>query len=127
MSCHVLSFIRLITSTCSQPLPPCGSSVFLAEYQYGNSFYSFEAGLAHVIFLNPYTASDVLSPQYQFLLADLSLVNRQHTPWIIGRCLYVITYLITYLLTYLLTNVITRLSLTRPHHHDTTVAIVIVI
>jgi hypothetical protein len=32
------------TPTPSQPEPPCGSSEFLADYQYGNSYYSFEAG-----------------------------------------------------------------------------------
>ena len=37
----------------------------------------------HVIFLNPYARSDMLSSQYQFLLADLSRVNRQLTPWIV--------------------------------------------
>ena len=32
------------TPTPSEPLPPCGSSVFLADYEYGNSYYSFKAG-----------------------------------------------------------------------------------
>ena len=56
------------TPTPSEPEPPCGSSVFLAEYEYGNSYYSFEAGQVHVIFLNPYAASHMLSPQYQVIL-----------------------------------------------------------
>ena len=61
----------------------CTPSVFLSEYNYGNSFYSFEAGLVHFIFLNPYTPSHSASKQYQFVRDDLLSVNRENTPWIV--------------------------------------------
>jgi Calcineurin-like phosphoesterase len=61
----------------------CTPSIFLSEYNYGNSFYSFEAGLVHFIFLNPYTPSDNTSKQYQFVIDDLLSVNRVKTPWIV--------------------------------------------
>ena len=61
----------------------CAPSVFLSEYNYGNSFYSFEAGLVHFIFLNPYTPSDNTSKQYQFVRDDLLSVNRVNTPWVV--------------------------------------------
>ena len=61
----------------------CTPSVFLSEYNYGNSFYSFEAGLVHFIFLNPYTPSHSTSKQYQFVRDDLLSVNRVNTPWIV--------------------------------------------
>ena len=61
----------------------CAPSIFLSEYNYGNSFYSFEAGLVHFIFLNPYTPSHNTSKQYQFVIDDLLSVNRVKTPWIV--------------------------------------------
>ena len=61
----------------------CAPSIFLSEYNYGNSFYSFEAGLVHFIFLNPYTPSHNTSKQYQFVRDDLLSVNRENTPWIV--------------------------------------------
>jgi Calcineurin-like phosphoesterase len=61
----------------------CAPSVFLSEYNYGNSFYSFEAGLVHFIFLNPYTPSHNTSKQYQFVRDDLVSVDRESTPWIV--------------------------------------------
>jgi acid phosphatase type 7 len=61
----------------------CAPSIFLSEYNYGNSFYSFEAGLVHFIFLNPYTPSHNTSKQYQFVRDDLLSVNRANTPWIV--------------------------------------------
>ena len=63
--------------------PYCTPSVFLAEYDYGNSFYSFEIGLSHIIYLNPYTRSDKDSNQYKWFLDDISNINRIRTPWII--------------------------------------------
>lgn len=53
------------------------------EYNYGNSFYSFDFGMVHVINLNPYSSSNTTSPQYQWLLADLEAVDRVMTPWVI--------------------------------------------
>ena len=64
-------------------LPYCTPSIFQSEYNFGNSFYSFESGLAHIIFLNPYTNSSPTSLQYNWLQNDLILVNRNITPWII--------------------------------------------
>jgi UDP-2,3-diacylglucosamine pyrophosphatase LpxH len=67
----------------SDGMPHCCSSVFQSEYNYGNSFYSFEAGLAHIIYLNPYSTSDEKSRQYKWLVEDFLMVNREKTPWII--------------------------------------------
>lgn len=63
--------------------PYCCSSVFQSEYNYGNSFYSFDTGSAHVIYLNPYSTTDENSVQYQWLLKDLASVDRSVTPWVI--------------------------------------------
>ena len=61
----------------------CAPSVYLADYNYGNSFYSFESGLVHFIFLNPYTPSQQGSKQQMFLLEDLRALDRKRTPWIV--------------------------------------------
>lgn len=63
--------------------PYCASSVFQSEYNYGNSFYSFETGPAHIIYLNPYSVTNSTSKQYTWLVKDLESVDRQKTPWII--------------------------------------------
>ena len=67
-----------------EPYAPngCGPSIYMADYNYGNSFYSFEAGPVHVIFLNPYTPSDTQSKQYKWLQNDFASVNRTETPWV---------------------------------------------
>lgn len=49
----------------------------------GNSFFSFSAGLVHVIYLNPYTPTDPSSRQYQWLSQDLSALDRSLTPWVL--------------------------------------------
>jgi len=67
----------------AQGNPYCASSTFQAEYNYGNSFYSFETGLAHIIYLNPYAVTNETSVQYQWLTKDLASINRQVTPWIL--------------------------------------------
>ncbi len=64
-------------------MPYCTPSIFQTEYNYGNSFYSFDSGLAHIIYLNPYTKSTPTSLQYNWLQNNLELVNRLITPWII--------------------------------------------
>ncbi len=61
----------------------CTPSTFQSEYNYGNSFFSFEVGLAHVVFLNPYTTTDINSSQYKWLISDLESINRIKTPWLI--------------------------------------------
>jgi len=63
--------------------PYCSPSVFQAEYNYGNSFFSFDAASAHVIYLNPYSVSNSTSVQYQWLEKDLLSVNRAVTPWVV--------------------------------------------
>lgn len=63
--------------------PWCASSVFMSEYNYGNSFYSFDVASVHVIYLNPYSTSNASSPQYQWLESDLEKVNREVTPWVV--------------------------------------------
>lgn len=64
-------------------MPYCTPSVFQTEYNYGNSFFSFQTGLAHIIYLNPYTNSSPISLQFNWLQNNLQLVNRTATPWII--------------------------------------------
>jgi hypothetical protein len=64
-------------------LPYCCSSVYQSGYDYGNSFYSFETGMTHIIFLNAYTYTNPLSNQYTWLENDLQQVNRKVTPWVI--------------------------------------------
>ncbi len=64
-------------------LPYCCPSVYQSGYDYGNSFYSFETGMSHVIFLNPYTYTNYTSKQYKWLESDLIKVNRKVTPWVI--------------------------------------------
>lgn len=64
-------------------LPYCCPSTFQSEYNYGNAFYSFDTGLAHIIYLNPYSISDEGSKQYKWLQKDLKSVQRYKTPWII--------------------------------------------
>ena len=61
----------------------CAPSVYLSDYNYGNSFYSFEAGLVHFIFLNPYSPSHGNSKQYLFLINDFAKIDRHQTPWVI--------------------------------------------
>jgi predicted phosphodiesterase len=65
--------------------PYCCPSTFMSEYNYGNSFYSFDSGLVHIIYINPYTPSDPSSPQYKWLETDLVKANkiRNLIPWII--------------------------------------------
>lgn len=61
----------------------CAPSSWTGHYNYGNSFYSFEAGIVHFIGLNPYTASHRGSPMYSWLEADLAAVDRSLTPWVV--------------------------------------------
>lgn len=61
-------------------LPYCCPSTFQSEYNYGNSFYSFNIPLAKIIYLNPYTKTDYESPQYGWFENELK-TNKE--PWII--------------------------------------------
>jgi hypothetical protein len=64
-------------------MPYCTPSVFQMEYNFGNSFFSFDTGIAHIIYLNPYTNSSPSSYQYNWLQNDLKSINRNITPWLI--------------------------------------------
>jgi hypothetical protein len=46
-------------------------------------YYSFEAGLAHVVMLCSYCASGESSAQYRWLRRDLARVDRSRTPWLV--------------------------------------------
>ncbi len=65
------------------PTPVCTPSEFQSIYDYGNSFYSFNSGMAHVINLNPYSLTNTTSEQYKWLQSDLESINRDVTPWVI--------------------------------------------
>merc|ERR1712232_224792 len=62
----------------------CTPSSFTGSYDYGNSFYSFELGLVHVVVLNSYTKTGPDSAQYRWLQEDLSAVDTSITPWIVA-------------------------------------------
>jgi predicted phosphodiesterase len=64
-------------------LPYCTPSIFQSEYNYGNSFYSFESGSAHIIYLNPYSNTNYTSQQYIWLRNNFASVDRNSTPWVI--------------------------------------------
>ena len=51
-------------------------------YDYGSSFFSYDAGRAHFICLNSYTHSEKGSAQYKWVVNDLASVDRSVTPWI---------------------------------------------
>ena len=51
------------------------SAAFRGNYDYGNSYFSYDAGLAHVIFVNPYVPYEAGSLQYKWLAADLAAVR----------------------------------------------------
>lgn len=61
----------------------CCPSTFQSVYNYGNSFYSFDVGYTHVVYLNAYTRTDARSAQYVWLEMDLRGVDRKQTPWIV--------------------------------------------
>mmetsp|Transcript_6844 Transcript_6844/g.12707 ORF Transcript_6844/g.12707 Transcript_6844/m.12707 type:complete len:702 (+) Transcript_6844:63-2168(+) len=56
---------------------------FNFTYDFGSSFYSFDAGLVHFVMLNVYTKSNEQSAQFKWLCADLAAVDREATPWIL--------------------------------------------
>jgi Icc-related predicted phosphoesterase len=61
----------------------CTPSVFMTEYDYGNSFHSVTFGQVHVIFLNSYTSSNPASRQYRWVESELHSLDRIKVPWII--------------------------------------------
>mmetsp|Transcript_2668 Transcript_2668/g.3955 ORF Transcript_2668/g.3955 Transcript_2668/m.3955 type:complete len:545 (-) Transcript_2668:950-2584(-) len=63
---------------CSTP------SRFLGHYNYGNSFYTFQHGLAQMIVLSSYSDTSPSSAQYRFLKQTLQEhFDRTVTPWLI--------------------------------------------
>ena len=76
-------FITNIEINPNTNLPYCTPSIFQTEYNYGNSFYSFESGSAHIIYLNPYSNTNYTSKQYIWLKNNLEMINRSITPWVI--------------------------------------------
>ncbi|BBN16973.1 acid phosphatase type 7 [Marchantia polymorpha subsp. ruderalis] len=49
----------------------------------GPLFYSVEIGPVHIVALNSYVSLAKYTPQYKWLKADLSRVNRAVTPWVV--------------------------------------------
>jgi len=77
---------------CQHPYPDkphegadCTPSVFTGQYDWGNSFYAFDAGPARVISLNSYTYTGPGSAQYMWLRQELEALERRRsaTPWLI--------------------------------------------
>ena len=60
-----------------------GPSEFLGHYNYGNAFYAFTHGLAHIVVLNSYTDTKVGSIQYEWLEKELPAIDRTVTPWLL--------------------------------------------
>ena len=67
------------------PGPDCTPSVFSGKYDWGSSFYAFDAGPARVISLNSYTETDAQSAQFKWFKEELEALARRRsaTPWLI--------------------------------------------
>lgn len=61
----------------------CTPSVFQMNYDFGNSFYSYDSGMVHGITLNCYATSNESSLQYQWLENDLAKLDREVIPWVV--------------------------------------------
>lgn len=48
-----------------------------------NTYYSINAGPAHIVFLNNYVPYDNQSVMYKWFEEDMKMVNRSKTPWVI--------------------------------------------
>ena len=62
----------------------CTPSAFTGSYDYGNSYYSFDVGMVHVVVLNSYSVTSRNSRQFAWLLSDLLAVDRSVTPWVVA-------------------------------------------
>ena len=71
--------------TMPEALDPVSATVdqSVAEEAGRNFFFSYDAGLAHVVVLCPYVLWGVDSAQYRWAAADLAAVDRSVTPWLI--------------------------------------------
>jgi hypothetical protein len=54
-----------------------------ADYQHGNSYYSFDHGMLKTIVINSYVSCTWGSPQHNWLLRTLKRTDRTVTPWIL--------------------------------------------
>ena len=52
-------------------------------YEYGNAYYSFVYGAAHIFMLSSYSAMEPGSKQHTWFEKELGSVNRERTPWVI--------------------------------------------
>lgn len=52
-------------------------------YEYGNAYYSFVYGAAHIFMLSSYSSMEPDSKQYVWLKEGLEAVDRETTPWLI--------------------------------------------
>lgn len=77
---------------CKHPYPTvphtgndCTPSAFTGQYDWGNSFYAFDAGPARVISLNSYAQTHPSSAQYKWLKQELEALEarRTDTPWLV--------------------------------------------
>lgn len=76
---------------CEHPWPwrdhdiDCTPSIFTGSYDWGNSFYAFNAGPARLFSLNSYTDTSPGSAQYTWLKGELQALRerRAATPWVI--------------------------------------------
>lgn len=53
-------------------------------YDWGNSFYSFSYGPAHIIMINAYTSMEPNSTQHRWIIQELKSVDRTVTPWVLA-------------------------------------------
>uniref|UniRef100_A0A7R9WVC6 Calcineurin-like phosphoesterase domain-containing protein n=1 Tax=Craspedostauros australis TaxID=1486917 RepID=A0A7R9WVC6_9STRA len=52
-------------------------------YEWGNAYYSFKYGSAHIIVISAYSNMDPGSTQYDWLVEELHSVDRTITPWLL--------------------------------------------
>jgi predicted phosphodiesterase len=63
----------------------CTPSEFMGVYDWGNSFYAFNAGPVRIISLNSYTSTAAGSPQHTWFKSELESLRgrRDATPWLV--------------------------------------------
>ncbi|KZV16493.1 purple acid phosphatase 18-like [Dorcoceras hygrometricum] len=72
----IIDSFRSYNSRWKMPYEESGSS--------SNLYYSFDVAGVHVIMLGSYTDYDQYSDQYSWLKSDLSMVDRERTPWLLA-------------------------------------------
>ena len=53
-------------------------------YEYGNAYYSYVYGAAHIFMISSYSSMEPGSKQYSWLKHGLAAVDRERTPWVIA-------------------------------------------